>query len=292
MSSLSVASLRRQLEVEMSSQVQDSSSETTVPAMECLRSPTTRTFLAIMQNRNHYDVIRDFVLDAEEEERQTQELVDAAEQLQAVPISEVFAKVLKESVKDDTIRFFLPRNAAGDIFGIKPEESPILKKWGKRQPPVEGDDDPSALDVPIEQLFPVSSSDPISTSVKPLTTKNSDESSVREMDCGTLDAQVRANESESAADSASNGRSSPGTAPSPAKSSPSQQTPPPTQKLSLRQMIQQQQSEHKVREEKFKEYRHMVDELGRWQDTRIRVLGELLEPADTSFRSENSASSS
>lgn len=128
-SHLTVENLRKQLALEEASSATESIKECDMPIMQCLRSPTTRTFNAIVQNMNHFDAIKDFLLEAEREEVETQSLIDAAEEVQAIPLASAFANATKESLSlCDGITFTLPRNAAGDVLNVRIEDSLVLKK--------------------------------------------------------------------------------------------------------------------------------------------------------------------
>lgn len=129
-SHLTVANLKKQLALEEATSVADATTDTGgIPIMKCLRSPTTRTFNAILDNMNHFDAIKDFLAEAEQEEKETQELIDAAEELQAMPLAAAFVDATREGLEHcDSIQFTLPRNAAGDVLNVRMEDSPILKK--------------------------------------------------------------------------------------------------------------------------------------------------------------------
>ena len=247
-STLSVESLRQQLAIEESSTITDTTNENTISSMECLRSPTTRTVLAIIQNKNHYDVIKDFVLEAQREEKATQELIDAAEEVQAIPIASAFADALKGTIADDTIQFRIPRNAAGDVLGIKPEDSAILQRWGRR-PPRDGDsgydhtDDLDALHVPIGQLEAEAPPPPPDPRRRRISNPNG------EIDAAPMEAaelQVV--------------------------------TPPP--KKSLKELLAEQKEELKAHDVGMEGYKTKLDEYFLWQKKRMDTFDALLQPSD------------
>ena len=64
--------------------------------MESLQSPTTRTLLHIMKNRNHFEFIKTEFDEAKREERECQEIADEAEKLRSEPLSKAFTGELKK----------------------------------------------------------------------------------------------------------------------------------------------------------------------------------------------------
>jgi hypothetical protein len=95
MPGISLASVRKQLELELAGMAFSTPADE-VPEMECLRSPTTRTLIHIMKNRNSFDIIKQEFDAAKKEEAECQEIADEAEKLRAEPLIKSFAGEMKK----------------------------------------------------------------------------------------------------------------------------------------------------------------------------------------------------
>jgi hypothetical protein len=85
-SELSVKNLRRLIHLEEVAPLSAFADAEMLPSMTSLRSPTTRTIIAIHQNNNHFAVVKDHLAAAEQGRDDYTALVDEAEEAMAEPI--------------------------------------------------------------------------------------------------------------------------------------------------------------------------------------------------------------
>ena len=85
-SEMTSKNLRRMIQLEETAPLAAMQDAETLPTMTSLRSPTTRTIIAIHQNNNHFNVLRDQLADAEATRDAYQRLTDEGESMMNHPI--------------------------------------------------------------------------------------------------------------------------------------------------------------------------------------------------------------
>ena len=160
-SELSVEALQRLIDLEEASfgQPLDGESEN-IPMMTSLRSPTTRTLMAILDHHRRSDHLKESWSIASAEERAIQEVAEEAEELLAEPLIKAFKNGLQaitEQIRDvrtreqsrsngdregiesnndfevvSRIQFMCPRNEAGTMIGMTSTASAIMASRNSR----------------------------------------------------------------------------------------------------------------------------------------------------------------